>query len=290
MFEKVFAELELSVDIKINNRKLLNGILSTAEIPTEKQESVILSLDKLEKVGWNGVEKELLDKKVKPDSIQKLRQAFESVEKGSNEQKLEKWAKIISSKEGLEGVKELREVLEISQGVGVKNLVFVPSLARGLAYYTSTVFEVFLKDLSKMSSSLVAGGRYNKMIAALMSRTGGDEIPAVGVGFGLDSIQAALQLKEQQKSVVKVFIIPIRTEKECFKVLSELRKNSINADMDFSQKSISKNFEFADKQKIPFALIIGENELKSGKLSLKNMNSGEEEKLSLNEIIEKLKD
>ena len=159
------------------------------------------------------------------------------------------------------------------------------SLARGLAYYTGTVYEVFLKS-SEISSSLAAGGRYDNMIGLLAGKK--ENVPAIGISFGLDVISDAIKMIKKEKSrktVVKVFIIPIKAENESVKLLSDLRNSGVNADMDLIGRGISKNLNYANQFGIPFVIIIGEDEIKKGKFKLRDMSSGEEKDLGKEELI-----
>ena len=179
-----------------------------------------------------------------------------------------------------EGLKELNEVIKASKLFGVKNLEVDYSLARGLNYYTGTIFEVVVGTLKESSAS---GGRYDNLIGSFSNK----EIPAVGISFGLDRI--CLELKQDRKTVVDVFVIPIKTEKKAVKVLQELRKNGINADMDFNQKSLSKNLDYANKLKISYVLIIGNKEVKAKKYTLRDMKTGKESFINLINTIKILK-
>ena len=182
----------------------------------------------------------------------------------------------LENKEGLEEIKELLSYLkEFKTKVG-----FDITLARGLSYYTGTIFEVVLnKDLSL---SLGGGGRYDDMISKFMDSK--QEYPAVGISFGLDRIYNLLVNKNIKKTNTKIFIIPIQTLKESLSIAQKLRENNINTDIDLNNKGISKNLDYANKLNIPYVLFIGENELKKKKLKLKDMNSGKERFLTISQL------
>ena len=280
-----FKKLDLKVTIFVNNRKLMNSLLDFSLIPKEKQESTILSIDKLKKVGVNAVRKELEENKLSDDSIAKVLSVFE-ISESSNEKLLNRLDEILENKEG---IRELRELLNYAKQFSLDNVKLDISLARGLAYYTSTVLEVFMDD-ETIKSSLAAGGRFDKMIGNFLGAK--DEIPAVGMSFGLDVLTNAIKLSKKsdgKKSVVEVYIAPIKALNESIIILDKLRKAGIKADMDFSSKNITKNLDFADKLKIPYIMIIGEDEIKKNKIKLKNMASGKEEILSVEEIIGRVK-
>lgn len=286
LINEVFLKLNLDVEILVNNRKLLNGILDYAGIPSETQRSVIISIDKLEKIGVEGVKAELLDKGVDEKKIDALLKIIST--KGNNAELIEKMRDILGDNEG---IKEVEETLKYA--LNKDNVVFCPSLARGLAYYTGNVFEVYLKDRSKVSSSICAGGRFDNMISGFLQSK--EVYPAVGVSFGLetifDAIKASKTGSEERKSVVSAYIIPFgeKALAKAFECGKSLRESGIKTDMDFLGRKISKNMEYANSYGIPWVVIIGEDELKENIYTLKNMRSGEQEKRSLPEMIERLK-
>ena len=280
-----FKRIGLDVIIKVNNRKLMNSLLDFAGIKKELQEQTILAIDKLYKIGSDGVRKELEEKGLADDSIAKVLSVFSSGDEPA-EEILKKFSDILENKEGLE---EIRSLLDACKSFGVDNVRFDPSLARGLAYYTGTVLEVYLNDGS-LSSSLAAGGRYDKMIGNLIESK--EEVPAVGISFGLDVLADALALSKKipkKKSVVEVFLAPIKTTNACISILKKIRDVEIKADMDFSGKGITKNLEYASKLEIPYVIIIGDSELKDKKVKLRNMKSGEERMLTLEQAITEVK-
>lgn len=265
----VFRKLKIDAVVKVNNRKLLDDMMEYSGIAEEKRGAVILVIDKLEKIGFESVRKEL-EKLASTSSISKL---FELLKLKT----LNDFKKILPASQGL---KELEEVISY---VKSDKVIFTPSLARGLAYYTGTIFEGFTKEVS---SSICAGGRYDKMIGDLVGR---GDYPAVGISFGLDILSEVVKKDPAEKTVTKVYVIPIKTQKESFDILKRLREASINSDMDIKDKGITKNLDYADKYSIPYVLIVGPEELKKNKLKLKDMKSGKEESLSIEEIIKKLR-
>ena len=270
--DMAYKRLGLKVKIKINNRKILNSILKEADI-TENQEDIILIIDKLYKIGVKGVKEELKSKKLTDKQINKIISLISI--KGSNSKKLKELCKL-ENKEGLEEIKELLSYLkEFKTKVG-----FDITLARGLSYYTGTIFEVVLNN--DLSLSLGGGGRYDDMISKFMDSK--QEYPAVGISFGLDRIYNILVNKNIKKTNTRLFIIPIQTLKESLNISQKLRENNINTDIDLNNKGISKNLDYANKLNIPYVLFIGENELKKKKLKLKDMNSGKEKFLTIKEL------
>ena len=277
ILDEVFRELNLDVEIILNNRKILIGCLEYAGI-NKNQNSIILTIDKLEKIGEKEVKKELREKGLKGDQINKI---FKVVSmKGSNQEILEELRKVLTTKNGKEGLREIEELLKLAE-IYKLNVKFSPSLARGLGYYTGSIYEVF--DVKRRTkSSLAAGGRYDNLFKNFLGR----DLPSVGASFGIDAICSVLKTKE--KSRTEVYLIPIGISKERFlPILRELRRE-FNVDFDLVGRGISKNLEFADRNKIPFCIIVGENELKLGKVKLKNMNTREEKILKLENAIEEI--
>ena len=278
----VSQKLGFKAEIKINNRKILNGVLDYFEIEKEKRDSVILSLDKLEKIGESGVREELIEKGIEKEKITSILNLLKA--SGTNDEIIKRLKKI---KEAEEGVKEIESVLRYSKYLGVKEISIVPSLARGLVYYTGTIFEAYFKD-SKITSSFAAGGRYDNLIGRF---TGLEKVPAVGISFGLDVLSDALKEKmESEKTVVKVFVIPIKTEKESIEITTKLRESGIKTNIDMMDRGISKNLNYANSQGIPYCLIIGKKELDENSVKLRDMETGEEKLIKIKNIVNDLKE
>jgi histidyl-tRNA synthetase len=281
MAESCFNNLELDITIKVNNRKLLNGILEQAGIKKNKEDAII-SIDKLDKIGVEGVRKELLEKNIPEKNSDQL---FLLIKEGVTLNELEKE---ITSEIGKEGLQELKEVFDYLKQMGIKKAIFDVSLARGLAYYTGTVFEVFLRK-GKVTSSLAGGGRYDDMIGNFLG--GGREIPAVGISFGLAPIMDTLtEMKtEIKKTPAKVYIIPMGTIKESLAIASKIRTENISVDFSLGKKGMSKNLQYANSLNIPYVIIIGEDELSKNKLLLRDMKTGDQKLLTVEQVIKKLK-
>ena len=161
------------------------------------------------------------------------------------------------------------------------------SLARGLAYYTGTIYEVFLKDGS-FSSALSGGGRWDEMIGKMLESK--REYPAVGISFGLEPITEIIKKKKNgKKSVSDVFVIPIKTVKESLVFSKKLRDSGIKVDLDIMGRGISKNLNYVNSAGIPFAVIIGESEVEKKIVKIKNMVQGEEKEVSIDEAISIIK-
>ena len=164
------------------------------------------------------------------------------------------------------------------------NAEFDISLARGLTYYTGTTMEVYLRN-SKVKTAVCAGGRYDKMIGSFLGK---GDYPAVGISFGLDRIYDAYVEKNEiiQKTVTRVYIIPIGTFKESSKIAEELRRENVDVDIDLMERGPSKNLQYADSLGIPYVLFVGKEELKQNKVKLKDMESGKEQMMNAEELVE----
>lgn len=281
-----FKELELDAYLQINSRKLLKGIIEYAGINAKKADSVIISIDKLEKYGKQEVIKELEQKGITDEQTTKLLGAINP--DGTNEEKLEILKKIIDNVTGKEGINEIEEIFYYLNNEQKKNVVFAPSLARGLGYYTGPIFEGFLRK-SKITSSICGGGRYDKMIGLLLSTD--KEYPATGISFGLDVITDAMKLirTETKQTVVDVYVIPIGVKKQALEIVQKLRDKEIKADIDITGRGISKNLNYANSLSIPYVIFIGENELKQKKVKIRNMKTGKEEMVSADNVWKRIK-
>ena len=278
--QTVFDKWGLDIVIKVNNRKLLNGILEQAGI--KKKEEAIIVIDKLGKISESGVRKELRERGFTKKQVDGI---FSLIKDKATLQELKKK---ITNEEGKEGLQELEELFSYLKNMRVKSAVFDVSLARGLGYYTGPAFEVYLKK-GKIISSLVGGGRYDKMIGGFIG--GSRVIPSTGLSFGLAPIMDTLKLEKKitSKTTAKVYIVPINTVNESLKIIQELRKAGIPADFALGKKGVSKNLQYANSLGIPYVIIIGENELKKKKVMLRNMKTGNEQLLSVKAVIERLK-
>ncbi|MEK6907047.1 MAG: ATP phosphoribosyltransferase regulatory subunit, partial [Nanoarchaeota archaeon] len=269
---EIFSRLNLKFIIRVNNRKVLDAILESFKIPQDKRESIILSIDKLDKIEISGVKKELKEK------------GFKNVDNLLNlifTNDLKDIKKVIKNKEGIE---ELNQVIKYSKLLNVKNLELDISLARGLAYYTGTIFEVYLKN-SEIKSSIAAGGRYDKMIGSFLDNK---DIPAVGISFGINVIKDVVK-ENKEKSIVEFYIIPINTLDKSLAILNKLRQGNLKSDIDLNERGISKNLEYASKYEIPYVIIIGKDELRQNKIKLRDMKTGKEKLLTVTELILKFK-
>ena len=275
--QRAFKKLGFDVVIRVNNRKLLNDLLSNAGVKKDKLETVLLTIDKLDKFGLEAVKKELKQKKVNNAAIKKIVNIINI--KGNNKAKINNIKKLINDSDGLKEINELLSLLNILK----INIDFDVSLARGLSYYTGTVIEVYLKN-SGVKTAVCAGGRYDNIIGSFIGR---GNYPAVGISFGLDRIYDAYieKTKEIKKSVTQVYIIPINTFNESLKIAEELRNENVNVDIDLTGRGPSKNLQYANSLGIPYVLFVGQEELKQGKIKLKDMDSGKEQMMDAEELV-----
>ena len=274
-----FNRLNFKFEIKVNNRKILNGILNQAGIKDQKE--ALIAIDKLDKIGKEGVAKELKDRGYKKLQIDKV---FDLI---LGKVTLNSLKNKITDEEGKEGLQELQQVFSYLKKMGVKEVVFDISMARGQAYYTGTVIEAYLKK-SKITSSIAGGGRFDDMIGGYMG--GGRVVPAVGISFGIEPMMDALKLQQEFtiKTPAKVFVLPINTIDECLGIVQELRNAGINSDISLGKKGVSKNLDYAAALGIPYVVLMGERELAQKKVMLRDMGSGEESLLSVKEVIKRL--
>ncbi len=281
----VFKELGLgNIIIKINNRKLLDGILDYAGVPSSKKIKTIIILDKMDKIGIEGVKKEI--KSLLPkNTVDKLISAITKAK--NNDGTYKKLTEIISSKNSKQGLNEIKQLLDYSNGL--KFVEFDPSLARGLDYYTGTTIEVFLKDRSVVRSAVLAGGRFDNMIGTFSG--GKQEIPAVGFSFGLERIAMILKdiKKDIKSSNTELYLIPINTAKECLKIAHSLRNQGLNIDMELKGKRMGQAITYAVSLGIPYVGIIGEDELKEDSITIKNLKTREQKKIRINNVYKYLK-
>jgi histidyl-tRNA synthetase len=287
LYDAVFSKLKLrGTTIKLNNRKILAGI---AEIIGEKDKLIdfTVALDKLDKIGAEGVTKEMIEKGISESAIEKVQPLFGL--NGSNQEKLDQLEKMLAeSEEGIQGVKDLRFVVENIETLGLQsaNLELDVTLARGLNYYTGAIYEVSAPKGVSMGS-IGGGGRYDDLTGIF----GLKDVSGVGISFGLDRIYLVLEelnlFDEVELPKPKVLFINFgETEASyCMKALVELRKVHIKSEMYPEAAKMKKQMNYANKRAIPFVVIVGTNEIEKNKFSVKNMQSGEQQDCSLEELI-----
>lgn len=259
--------------IKINNRKILNGITQYIGLDEKHVGDICISIDKLDKVAWAEVEKELVEKNIKHSAIQKLQELL-AKEINLNQLKLE-LSEIPVAQEGIAEVEEIFNYLNVWD-IPPQYFTFDISLARGLDYYTGPIFETKLPKHPHIGS-LNGGGRYNGLIASF----GGKDLPAVGTSLGLDRIFTAMQqlnLLPEVKTSTQVLVANFGedTLEAALKLVKKLRANNINTEFYPEASKMKKQFAYCDKKQIPFMAILGEDEIAQQKITLKNMRASEQ--------------
>jgi histidyl-tRNA synthetase len=276
--------------IRINNRKILNGLFAELELEKDSVE-IMRIIDKLEKIGTDNVVKCLQDLNIEKTKIDKILD-FIQIE-GSTDEKLEKLSELNFTNElFLEGLNELKEVVKYVRLFGVPDANFKVDLtiARGLDYYTGTVYETFLNDYRELGS-VCSGGRYDNLAEFYTDK----KMPGVGVSIGLTRLFSKLSelniLKEKEESISKVLVVSMSDDiSRALEVATIVRSKGINTDVYLEDKKIKAKFKYADKLKIPYVAVIGEEEEKNGTVTLKNMTTGEQEEVSIEKMLEILKD
>jgi histidyl-tRNA synthetase len=278
LYDSVFTTLGLEgVTIKINNRKILSGI---AEVigASDKLIDFTVALDKLDKIGEDGVKKEMIEKGISESAIEKVQPLFHFT--GSISEKINQLSTLLaSSTEGMKGVEELRFICDNVMNLGLNHAILDldVTLARGLNYYTGAIFEV-APPKSVAMGSIGGGGRYDDLTGIF----GLKDMSGVGISFGLDRIYLVIEelnlFPETVTSTSKALFINYG-EKEAFyamKAIQELRATNIKVELYPDNIKVGKQFTHADKRQIPFVVIVGETEMNENKYSLKNLVSGEQ--------------
>ncbi len=290
LIDKSFGELKVPVLVKFNNRKILSAIAEVINA-SDKIIDITVAIDKLDKIGKDGVVKELQEKGIDDASIKKLDPIIEF--KGSNADKVNILKQVVGNTEtGKKGIEEIEYLLNHSK-VNSCTLELDITLARGLNYYTGTIFEV-KANAGTFTPSILGGGRYDDLTGIF----GLKNMSGVGISFGIDRIYDVMdELKLFPESVSKASSSKLLfthfdadTQAHCISLSNQLRANNIACEIypDITKK-IGKQFEYADKKQIPFACTVGTNEIANKKYVLKDMQSGTQTELRIEEIIEKLK-
>ena len=290
LFDEVLANLKLpSFTIKMNNRKILSGI---AEVSGESERlvDITVAIDKLDKIGEEGVVKELQEKGISATAIEKIRPLFSF--SGSNEEKVAKMTDFLAQSEiGLKGIEELQFVFDQVNALGLikAELEFDITLARGLNYYTGAIFEV--KANGVKMGSICGGGRYDDL-TGLFGMKG---MSGVGISFGADRIydvltELELFPKETDQGLTLLFANFGQSEQSvCMKYVHKLRANGVDCEIYPSSSKMQKQMKYANDRNVSYVALVGENELNAGTILLKNMDSGEQVEMNIDEVIVKLK-
>ena len=286
--DTVFTRFGVHVQIKINNRKILSGI---AEVigAADKIVDITVAIDKLDKIGIDNVNEELRNDGLTDEQIEKLQPII--LLEGTNEEKLATIAEVLKESEtGQKGVEETRFILSTLASLGTLNneLQFDLTLARGLSYYTGAIFEV--KALDTPMGSISGGGRYDNLTGIF----GMPGLSGVGISFGVDRIYDvlnALDLYPKDSLQTSQLLFINFGEKEtayCMSMLAQIRAAGIRAEMFPYAAKMKKQMSYANAKQIPFVALAGDNEIAEGKVTLKNMSTGEQSLVTLSELINKL--
>ena len=270
--------------IRINNRRILNGIFESIN-QKENSEEILRIIDKIEKIGKNSVIEEFEKIGLNEEQIQKIIDFIEI--QGTSDEKIEKLEGLgIQNEIFNQGIRELKTVIENVRlfGVPEENFNVDLTIARGLDYYTGTVYETFLNEYRELGS-VCSGGRYENLAEYYTNKN----LPGVGVSIGLTRLFSKLNelniIKADKKSVAEILIIPMVEDlKEPIKLATKLRNAGINIEIYLNEKKIKAKFKYADKLEIPYVIVIGEDEIKENVVTIKNMKTGEEVKVPNNEI------
>ena len=270
--------------IKMNNRKVLSGI---AEITGESDKiiDITVAIDKLDKIGEEGVIKELESKEVSASAIEKIKPLF--LLKGDYEKVISEMKTMLQDSEiGLKGIEELDSIFATINALGLQKAKFEfdVTLARGLNYYTGAIFEVTANNVNM--GSISGGGRYDDLTGVF----GLKDVSGVGISFGADRIYDVLEelelFPEFSAESTQVMLVNFGIDDLfCLQVLKELRKNGVNAELYPSSAKLKKQMKYANDKNIPFVIFINEDEVTSNLLELKNMLTGEQQKLAIKDVI-----
>lgn len=287
IYDEVFGKLGVKTITRINNRKILAGIAEVAGIP-EQMVDMTVAIDKLDKIGLDGVQNELSNRGIGDDAIERITAILKIKDVDELSTALD------GSATGQEGVAEIKTVMDYLEGYELQNqLQFDVTLARGLNYYTGCIFEVNVDTAAhpdvKMGS-IGGGGRY----ADLTSVFGLKDMPGVGVSFGAERIYDVLEeldlFPAEDSAALKVLFVSFddASHRYAFRCLNKLRAAGINADLYPDPVKMKKQMKYANDRQVPFVVLIGDNEMATGQLALKNMQTGEQEQLSVETLIERL--
>ena len=283
--DTVFCRFGIRVQIKINNRKILSGI---AEVigEADKIVDITVAIDKLDKIGLDNVNEELRQGGISDEALETL-QPIISLQ-GTNEEKLQTIEQVLATSEiGVKGVEETRFILQTLEHIGLQNEIQLDlTLARGLNYYTGAIFEV--KALDTPMGSITGGGRYDNLTGIF----GMPGLSGVGISFGADRIYDVLNAldlypKETLNTTQLLFINFGDAETAyCLPILAKARQNGIRTEIFPDAAKMKKQMSYANAKHIPYVALTGENEIKEGKVTLKNMETGEQQLVTPDELIE----
>ncbi len=284
IIDDIFKRLQINTVVKINNRKILAGIAETIG-EADRIIDITVAIDKLDKIGLEKVNAEMLEKGISKTAVAKLQPILEL--KGTTSEKLSQIEKVIGETEiGAKGIAEMKTLFAYLETFDLKTDVELDlTLARGLNYYTGAIFEVKAKDAQ--IGSICGGGRYDDLTGIF----GMPNVSGVGVSFGAERIYDVLVQQDLfpkgSLEITKVMFVNFGEKEEmyCLPVLAELRKNSVNAEIFPNSTKMKKQMNYANRKQIPYVILAGDSEMESGKFTLKNMESGEQQLVTSEELI-----
>ena len=284
IIDTVFTKFGINVQIKVNNRKILAGIAEYIGQP-DKIVDITVAIDKLDKIGVDAVNAEMLANGISEEAVSKLQPILTM--SGTNKEKLKTIAQTIATSEiGVKGVEETRFILEKVEAVGMQNeLQLDLTLARGLNYYTGAIFEVKAKDVA--IGSITGGGRYDNLTGIF----GMPGLSGVGISFGADRIYdvlTTLDLYPQNATQATQVLFINFGEAEadfCLPIATKVRAAGISVELYPDSAKMKKQMAYANSKSIPFVVLVGENEINQGKVTLKNMITGDQQLVSAEELI-----
>lgn len=268
-----YKRLGLDIYIEINNRKLLQGFIIEAGIPESLAGKVILSVDKLAKIGDSGVKKELEEYQIEEDKLNKLFSYFKCTIEDLDSLN-------ITNNYFIEGKEEIKELFGYLKELSITECKFTPYLARGLEIYTGTVWEVF-DEKQRLTCAIGGGGRYDKIITNFIED--GNTYPAVGISFGIVPICEILGT-EINESLYDLLIIPMGTNVDSLKLANKLREHDIKVLIEMTGRKVKKALDSANRNNIPYVIILGDNEIKDNIIEIKDMNNSTNVKVELNDV------
>lgn len=287
IMDEVFHRFGIRVCIKMNNRKILSGI---AEVigAADKIVDITVAIDKLDKIGLDKVNEELRDKGLSEEAIAKLQPVI--LLSGSNLEKIASLKEVLAASEtGLKGIEEMEFILDRIEKLALRaELELDLTLARGLNYYTGAIFEV--KALDVQIGSITGGGRYDNLTGVF----GMEDVSGVGISFGADRIYDVLnQLDLYPKDALQttqLLFVNFGSQEEAYllPIVAKVRAAGIRTELYPESCKMKKQMSYADAKKIPFVAIVGETEMAEGKINLKNMLTGEQSMLTIDELIERM--
>ena len=268
LYINAFKKLGIDIIIKYNNRNLMRGLIKEANISDDLISKVITILDKMNKITEAELRTYLIELAMEENKIDKLLELFKM-----DIDEIKENFKESNNEELALGIKEIDTLKTYIDKLGYPDTCRVDlTLARGQDYYTGNVFEVYEKS-GYLTSSIGGGGRYDKMIGEYIND--GGVYPAVGISFGLTSIYEILKNRDDFKNTsdISFYIIPMGTEIEALNLADKIRSLGYNVDIEMKGRKLKKSLDFANRENIPYVIIIGENEVASGKVTVKDMNN-----------------